>query len=74
MGETGFLGACHSHLRDPTLAQRFYELSHQVGPSELDTDCMKYVNDSDVYLAGVRLAAFVIDNKRIYPCFAWWDW
>ena len=30
MGDTGFLGACHSHMRDHNLAWRFYEAAHQV--------------------------------------------
>ena len=30
MGETGFLGVCHAHMRDQNLAWRFYEAAHQV--------------------------------------------
>lgn len=30
MGETGFLGACHAHMRDQNLAWRFYDAAHQV--------------------------------------------
>ena len=30
MGDTGFWGACHSHLRDANLALQFYDRTHQV--------------------------------------------